>query len=118
MEFKIPKSKALGHNFKEPKINPKDGTPIGPDKREFYVNLHLSFDGFKPIRMPEIPANYDEDEPHFTLFRMVPPGQLSYFYSLGDANYMDEIGKDVKTLLDHNNPVMKHKLNVHLGEHK
>ena len=50
--------------------------------------------------MPEIPANYDEDEPHFTLVRMVPPGQLNYFYSIGEPNYMDEIGKDIKTILD------------------
>ena len=65
MEFKLPKSKALGSNFKDLKKNSKDGT--GPDKREFYVNLHLSFDGFKAVRMPEVPANYDEEEPHFTL---------------------------------------------------
>jgi DNA gyrase/topoisomerase IV subunit B len=57
---------------------------------------------------------------HFLETPLVTAGDKTktYFYSLGDANYMDEIGKDVKTLLDHNNPVMKHKLNVHLGEHK
>lgn len=70
MEFKIPRSKALGTNY----VDPKKLGGNGPDKREFHVNLHLSFDGFKPIRMPEIPPNYDEDEPHFTLFRMIPPG--------------------------------------------
>ncbi len=58
------------------------------DKREQYVNIHLSFDGYKPIRMPEVPADYDEDEPHFKIFRMVPPGKLSYFYSIGENNFM------------------------------
>jgi hypothetical protein len=80
------------------------------------VNLHLSFDGYKAIRMPEIPANYDEEEPHFTLVRMIPPGQLTYFYSVGEPNYMDEIGKDIKTILDQNNPVSKQKINVHCGQ--
>ena len=86
MEFKIPKSKALGPNFVEPKKQfgasfasgiggyANSTNSNGPDKREFYVNLHLSFDGYKPVRMPEIPPNYDEDEPHFTLYRMVPSG--------------------------------------------
>lgn len=106
MEFKIAKSKALGPNFKMPKQY-NDNGPIGPDKREFYVNLHLSFDGYKPIRMPEIPANYDEDEPHFTLYRMVPPGPLSYFYTVGEPSYMNEIGKEIKTLLDQKNQVLR-----------
>ena len=29
---------------------------------------------------------------------------------------MDEIGKDVKTLVDQNNPISKHKINAHVGE--
>ena len=29
---------------------------------------------------------------------------------------MDEIGKDIKTILDQSKPVIKHKVNVHVGE--
>ena len=29
---------------------------------------------------------------------------------------MDEIGKDIKTILDHTKPIVKHKVNVHCGE--
>jgi hypothetical protein len=31
---------------------------------------------------------------------------------------MDEIGKDIKTILDQNNPVSKQKINVHCGENR
>ncbi len=55
--------------------------------------------------MPEVPADYDEEEPHFKLFRMVPPGKLSYFFSIGENNYMTDKGKEIKTIINEASPI-------------
>ncbi len=69
--------------------------------------------------MPEAPADYDEEEPHFKIYRMVPPGKLSYFFSIGENAYMNEAGKEIKTINDETNPTNKNrKVEVALGSDK
>jgi hypothetical protein len=69
--------------------------------------------------MPEAPADYDEEEPHFKIYRMVPPGKLSYFFSIGENNYMIQTGKEIKTKNDEINPINKNrKVEVALGPDK
>lgn len=64
----------------------------------------MNFDGFRPHRM----AQYvDSDGSNsFNIIRMVPPGKLNYFYSIGDIKDMkpEEI-MSVKTFTDVANPV-------------
>lgn len=55
------------------------GEEAGPEDA-VNVNLHCSFEDFKPHKM-----NLDmlEGEETYLLSRMVPPGKLSYFYTIG-----------------------------------
>lgn len=49
------------------------------------MHLHLSYDGFKPHKMNE---GHEKGKAFFYLHKMVPPGQLSYFFSI--SNYTNE----------------------------
>lgn len=43
------------------------------------VNLHLNFDSYKPLKMVDCGDSYKT-------FRMIPPGRLEYFYTIGDVH--------------------------------
>ncbi len=81
IEFKIPKARVDlfgGANYG----NVARATTI--------VNLHMSFDGFKPHRMTEYHEHHHQrpkkPDISFVLHRMVPPGKLTYYYSIGDLS--------------------------------
>jgi hypothetical protein len=75
---------------------------------KIYVNLHMSFDGYRPHLMDEI---VESGGNVFQLFRMVPPGSLYYFYSIGNiTNMKPEQHHKMKTLTDGYNPII---LNEH-----
>ena len=85
---------------------------------ESAVNLHLSFDGYKPIRMQEVLASKEGEESFFTLHRMVPPGTLTYFYSVGDPQ---QLAKDphieLVTLIDSGSPTKNNqRVSIAIGE--
>ncbi len=49
--------------------------------------------------MQEVLAKKEGEKSYFILYRMVPPGNLSYFYSVGDPSQFH-----LKTLTDEVNP--------------
>ena len=65
----------------------------------------MSFDGYKPHKM-----SIDQvGKKDYVIFRMIPPGKLSYFYSYGEEKDYQEGGKEIKTLTDQSSPTVKHK---------
>lgn len=71
---------------------------------KLYVNLHMSFDGYRPHFMDE---GFDNGANMFQLYKMAPPGSLYYFYSIGNLQTMGpEAMHKVKTLTDGYNPIM------------
>lgn len=95
MEFKISKDDIEAAMLKDQNDWPKG---------KLYVNLHMSFDGYKPHFMDE---GFKSGASVFSLYRMIPPGSLYYFYSVGNFQRMtpDAIHK-LKTLTDGYNPIM------------
>ena len=58
------------------------------------VHLHLSCDGYRPHKMNE---GHEKGKAFFYLHQMVPPGELKYFFSVG--NYTNEdLVKDFSTI--------------------
>ena len=87
IEFKIPRPQvenSVSVNFGN--VHTDKMTP----PTDLVLNLHLSFDGFKPHRMTEYHEHHhlhpDKIDTSFLLHRMIPPGSLSYFYSVGDLS--------------------------------
>jgi hypothetical protein len=86
------------------------------EQNSINVNLHTSFDHFKPHKMkfepdpeaePDTPGNGS-----YVLARMVPPGHVTYFYSIGNFQKNEseeELAldlKDVLTLTDGTRPII------------
>ncbi len=68
--------------------------------------------------MQEVLASNDGEESYFTLQRMVPPGSLTYFYSVGDPQ---QLAKDphleLVTLVDNGSPTKNNqRVQIAIGE--
>lgn len=79
VEFKISKGDI------EAALMLDDNAGHSKHNHKLYVNLHMSFDGYRPHFMDE---GFDNGANVFQLFRMVPPGSLYYFYSIGNIASM------------------------------
>ena len=66
------------------------------------VYLHLSFEGYKPDLMAE-----DPNTAHWNLYRMVPPGNINYFYSINNQRVLI----DRKLPIQHMKPNDKYIVN-------
>lgn len=103
MQFKITRLQALGQSL-PPKKAPGQYTTL-EEKQLSAVYLHLNFEGFKPMRMLEVTEN---QESYFTLHRMIPPGSLTYFYSVGDPQLATtDPTKGLVTITDQASPTKK-----------
>lgn len=103
MQFKITRMQALGQNL-PPKKVPGQYTSM-EEKQLSAVYLHLNFEGYKPVRMQEVT---EKEESYFTLYRMIPPGNLTYFYSVGDPNLVAaDPTKSLVTVTDQSNPTTR-----------
>ena len=103
MQFKVTRMQALGEKM-PPKKVPGQYTSL-EEKQQSAVYLHLNFEGFKPVRMLEVT---ESEESYFTLHRMIPPGSLTYFYSVGDPNLVAaDSTKSLVTITDQSNPSTK-----------
>lgn len=64
----------------------------------------MNFDGYKPHKMHETIVALEKC---YSTFRMVPPGNMSYFYSIGNMDNMtDDQRRQLRTITDEANPVL------------
>ena len=115
MQFKISRMEALGQKMPPKKV---PGQYMSLEEKQLSaVYLHLNFEGFKPMRMQEVTEG---QESFFSLYRMIPPGSLTYFYSVGDPNLLNNDPKrSLVTITDQSNPTTKvenQRLQMALGE--
>lgn len=101
MEFKIHRSHVLklikDDNFRQ-KYKEMYGVSC-----QLRVNLHLSFDGYKATMMEFSKHGWKD---YYIIYRMVPSGTLTYFFSVGYLNAYDGVEKSkTKTLVDERLPV-------------
>jgi hypothetical protein len=95
MEFKIHRNKVeellKGDNYRE-LFKKKYGVPV-----KVRVCLHLSFEGFRQHKMEFNNPNWRD---HYLLYRMVPPGTLTYFYSIAYSNELEGHKREPQTFVD------------------
>jgi hypothetical protein len=72
------------------------------------VNVHLSFENYRAHKMT---LNISGFRQHYLLYRMVPPGTLSYFFTVGYSNELDKGNqKELRHMIDTKMPILH---NVH-----